>query len=57
MFDTIVLGLGAMESAAAYHLAQRGNRVLGLEQFTPAHEKGSPSTDSRKWNLTTAIEI
>jgi sarcosine oxidase len=47
MFDTIVLGLGAMGSAAAYHLAQRGNRVLGIEQFTPAHEKGSSHGSSR----------
>lgn len=30
-----------MGSAAAYHLARQGRRVLGLEQFTPAHDKGS----------------
>jgi sarcosine oxidase len=34
--DVIVLGLGGMGSAAAAHLAGRGDRVLGLEQFTPA---------------------
>ena len=33
--DVIVLGLGGMGSAAAAHLAARGVRVLGLEQFTP----------------------
>jgi len=30
--DVIVLGLGAMGSAAGYHLARRGVRVIGLEQ-------------------------
>ncbi len=40
-YDVIVVGLGAMGSAAAYQLAGRGARVLGLERFTPAHELGS----------------
>jgi sarcosine oxidase len=40
-YDVIVLGLGGMGSAAAYHLAQRGVRLLGLEQFGPAHDLGS----------------
>jgi sarcosine oxidase len=30
-----------MGSAAAYQLAKRGARVLGIEAFTPAHELGS----------------
>jgi sarcosine oxidase len=47
MFDVIVLGLGAMGSAATYHLSRRGKRVLGLEQFTPVHEKGSSHGSSR----------
>jgi sarcosine oxidase len=46
-FDTIVIGLGAMGSAAAYQLARRGQRVLGLEQYTPAHDKGSSHGQSR----------
>ncbi len=45
--DVIVLGLGAMGTAAAYHLARRGARVLGLEQFTPAHDRGSSHGRSR----------
>jgi sarcosine oxidase len=45
--DVIVLGLGGMGSAAAAHLAGRGQRVLGLEQFTPAHDRGSSHGDSR----------
>jgi len=43
----IVLGLGAMGSAAAYHLAARGVRVLGIEQFTSPHDKGSSHGSSR----------
>lgn len=45
--DVIVIGLGGMGSAAAYHLAARGQRVLGLERFTPAHDKGSSHGGSR----------
>ncbi len=40
-YDVIVIGLGGMGSAAAYSLATRGQRVLGIEQFTPAHSMGS----------------
>ncbi|MBX7433393.1 N-methyl-L-tryptophan oxidase [Mycobacterium sp. Y57] len=46
-FDVIVVGLGGMGSAAAYHLARRGVRVLGLEKFTPAHDRGSSHGGSR----------
>ena len=40
-YDAIVIGLGAMGSSAAYNLARRGARVLGIEAFTPGHELGS----------------
>jgi sarcosine oxidase len=40
-YDAIVIGLGAMGSAALFHLARRGRNVLGLEQFDIPHEKGS----------------
>ena len=46
-YDVIVIGLGGMGSAAAYHLARRGVRVLGLERFTPAHDRGSSHGGSR----------
>jgi len=46
-YDVIVVGLGAMGSSAAYQLANRGQRVLGIEQFTPAHTFGSSHGDSR----------
>ena len=32
-FDAIVVGVGGMGSAAAWQLARRGQRVLGLERF------------------------
>jgi glycine/D-amino acid oxidase-like deaminating enzyme len=32
-FDALVIGVGGMGSAALYHLARRGQRVLGLERF------------------------
>jgi sarcosine oxidase len=40
-YDAIVLGVGAMGSAALYHMARRGRRVLGLEQFNIPHDLGS----------------
>lgn len=46
-YEVIVVGLGAMGSATAYHLAARGARVLGLDQFEPPHDLGSSHGDSR----------
>jgi len=40
-FDAIVVGIGGMGSAAAWHLARRGRRVLGLERFDIPHAMGS----------------
>ena len=40
-YDAIVLGLGGMGSASAFHLARRGWRVLGLERFDVLHPFGS----------------
>jgi sarcosine oxidase len=40
-YDVIVVGLGGMGAATAFHLARRGKRVLGLEQFDLLHERGS----------------
>src|SRR5690349_8514806 len=36
-----------MGSAALYHLARRGARVLGIEQFTVPHDRGSSHGVSR----------
>lgn len=46
-FDTIILGAGAMGSAAAYYLSKQGHRVLLLEQFEIDHRKGSSYGYSR----------
>lgn len=40
-FDVIVVGLGVMGGAAAYHCAKRGARVLGLDANAPGHALGS----------------
>jgi sarcosine oxidase len=40
-YDVIVLGVGGMGSAVAYHAARRGLRVLALERFSLPHRKGS----------------
>lgn len=46
-YDVIVAGVGAMGSAACWHLAQRGLRVLGLERFDLGHGMGSSHGLSR----------
>jgi sarcosine oxidase len=51
VLDVVVVGLGAMGSAALYHLARRGTRALGLEQAQPGHEGGSSHGDSRAIRL------
>lgn len=45
--DVIVLGLGGIGSGAAYWLARRGARVLGLEQFELGHANGGSQDHSR----------
>lgn len=46
-YDAIVIGLGAMGSAAAWQLARRGARVLGLDRFAPPHANGSSHGETR----------
>lgn len=46
-WDTIVVGVGGMGSAALWHLARRGQRVLGLERFDIPHAHGSSHGISR----------
>ena len=40
-YDVIVIGVGGMGSATAYHLARRKKKVLGLERFDVPHQLGS----------------
>jgi sarcosine oxidase len=46
-YDIVVVGLGAMGSAAAYHLSRRGERVLGLDAYPAGHSNGSSHGESR----------
>jgi monomeric sarcosine oxidase len=46
-WDVIVIGLGGVGSAAAFHLAAAGCRVLGLDQHAPAHAFGSSHGQTR----------
>lgn len=46
-YDVIVLGIGGMGSATAYHLAKRGRRILGLDAFARGHHHGSSHGKSR----------
>ncbi len=46
-YDVAIAGLGAMGSAAAYHLAKRGERVLGLDRYSPPHDLGSSHGPTR----------
>src|SRR4029079_19633318 len=47
IYDAIVIGVGGMGSAAVYHLATRGARVLALEQFEVPHTHGSSHGHTR----------
>jgi sarcosine oxidase len=47
LYDVIVIGVGGMGSAALYHLASRGAKVLGLEQFDIPHDLGSSHGETR----------
>lgn len=45
--DVVVIGVGGMGSAVCRHLARRGRRVVGLEQFEIGHDRGSSHGQSR----------
>ena len=46
-WDLIVIGAGAVGSAALRAASEAGARVLGLERFAPAHRRGSSHGLSR----------
>ena len=46
-YDAVIIGLGAMGSAALYQLARRGLKVLGIERFAPGHDNGSSHGETR----------
>lgn len=51
-YDTIVIGVGGMGSAAVYQLAKRGHDVLGIERYDIPHRRGSSHGDTRIFRLT-----
>jgi sarcosine oxidase len=46
-YDLIIIGLGAVGSAALCQSALRGARVLGIDRFSPPHEFGSSHGETR----------
>jgi len=46
-YDVVVVGLGAMGSAALYQLSKQETNVLGIDQFSPPHDMGSSSGETR----------
>jgi sarcosine oxidase len=47
IYDAIIIGLGAMGSAAAYQLSKHNAKVLGIDQFSPPHKFGSTHGETR----------
>jgi monomeric sarcosine oxidase len=47
IYDAIVIGVGGVGSAALYHLAARGAKVLGLDRFPAGHDRGSSHGQTR----------
>lgn len=45
--DVVVVGLGAMGSAALYQLAKRGVKAIGIDRFSPPHDQGSTHGETR----------
>ena len=50
-YDVAIIGLGTMGSFAAVELARRGLSVIGLDQFTPPHGRGSHSGSTRIYRV------
>src|SRR5436853_5356452 len=46
-YDVVVLGLGALGSAAIWQLAKRRRKVLGIDRFSPPHSFGSSHGETR----------
>ena len=52
--DVIVIGLGAVGSAALHRLALRGVRAIGIDRFHPPHDQGSTHGHTRLTRLAVA---
>ena len=47
VYDVIILGTGGVGSAAAFHAARRGAKVLGIDRFPGGHDRGSSHGETR----------
>jgi len=45
--DLLVIGLGAVGSAALYQASKLGARCIGIDRFVPPHDQGSSHGDTR----------
>ncbi|GEO36440.1 sarcosine oxidase [Skermanella aerolata] len=45
--DLVVVGLGAMGAATLYQAARLGVKAIGIDRFTPPHDKGSSHGETR----------
>ncbi len=45
--DTLIIGLGAVGSAALYQASKLGARCIGIDRFAPPHDQGSSHGDTR----------
>jgi sarcosine oxidase len=45
--DVLIIGLGAVGSAALYQASKRGVRCIGIDRFAPPHDRGSSHGDTR----------
>ncbi|HTV63947.1 MAG TPA: FAD-dependent oxidoreductase, partial [Bryocella sp.] len=45
--DILVIGLGAVGSAATYQAAKRKAHVIGIDRFAPPHDQGSSHGETR----------
>ena len=46
-YHVIVVGLGAVGASTTYQLARRGVRVLGIDRFSPPHDRGATHGGTR----------
>lgn len=46
-FEVAVIGLGAMGAAVLYQLAKSGIRAVGIDRFSPPHDRGSTHGETR----------
>lgn len=47
IYDVAIVGLGATGAAAAFQLAKRGARIVGLDRLAPPHDHGSSHGETR----------